>query len=161
MTGAQYKLYRRIRRIKEDFIQQVTTALVKSYGGIAVEDLRIKNMTASAQGTVQEPGRNVAQKSGLNRAILRVSMGRIFEVLRYKCQWNGRWFVAVPPKNTSCECSVCGHVDAKSRKSQSVFECSECGQQENADRNAAKVIKKRAYRFSPWEPGSVPVEKTA
>jgi hypothetical protein len=35
-----------------------------------MEDLKIRNMSKSASGTIQEPGRKVAQKSGLNRSIL-------------------------------------------------------------------------------------------
>ena len=104
------KLYRRIRRMKEDFIQKQTSLLVKAYGGIAVEDLKVKNMTASAKGTLEEPGKNVAQKAGLNRAILRSSPGRIYQVLKYKCQWNKRWFVAVAPRNTSRECRQCEFI---------------------------------------------------
>jgi len=34
---------------------------------IRVENLNIKGMTRSARGTVEKPGRNVAQKTGLNR----------------------------------------------------------------------------------------------
>ena len=37
---------------------------------IALEDLGVKDMTRSAKGTVENPGKNVAQKSGLNRSIL-------------------------------------------------------------------------------------------
>jgi putative transposase len=44
--------------------------VAKNHGLIVLEDLNIKNMTASAAGTVEEPSKNVAQKAGLNRAIL-------------------------------------------------------------------------------------------
>ncbi len=37
---------------------------------IALEDLGVKNMIRSAKGTVENPCKNVAQKSGLNRSIL-------------------------------------------------------------------------------------------
>lgn len=155
------KLYRKIRRIKEDFIQKQTTRLAKSYGGIAVEDLKVKNMTASSKGTKEEPGKNVAQKSGLNRSILRVSFGRITQVLEYKCMWQKRTLHWVAPHYSSCQCSKCGHINVNSRKSQSEFECVECKYRENADLNAAKVIKARAFGSLPWGPGSMPVEKAA
>ena len=48
-----------------------------------VEDLKVKNMTASAKGTVENPGKNVKQKSGLNRAILRTG----FYSLRQAIEW--------------------------------------------------------------------------
>ena len=43
---------------------------MRAYDVIAVEDLRIRNMTRSASGTVEEPGSQVAAKAGLNRSIL-------------------------------------------------------------------------------------------
>ena len=48
-----------------------------------VEDLKVKNMTASVKGTVENPGKNVKQKSGLNRAILRTG----FYSLRQTIEW--------------------------------------------------------------------------
>lgn len=47
-----------------------TTEIVRRYDFIAFEDLKIKNITKSAAGTIEEPGKNVAQKRGLNREIL-------------------------------------------------------------------------------------------
>ena len=58
-------------------------------------------MTASAKGTVEAPGKNVKQKSGLNRAMLEIGFGEIRRQLEYKCQRYGGRCVAVPPKNTS------------------------------------------------------------
>jgi putative transposase len=155
------KLYRRIRRIKEDFIQQKTTQLVKSYGGVFVEDLKIKNMSASARGTVEDPGSRVKQKAGLNRSILRASMGRILEVLKYKCHWRGREFIPINPMNSSNECSCCGTINSNNRKNQAEFECLSCGHQDNADKNAAKVIKIRAYALRLGNQGKVPGKKAA
>ena len=42
---------------------------------IALEDLGVKNMTRSAKGTVKNPCKNIAQKSGLNRSILEQGWG--------------------------------------------------------------------------------------
>ena len=56
----------------------------------------------------------------------------------------GVQIVLVDPANTSRECSVCGYTDKKNRKNQSEFKWIFCGQTENADVNAAKVISKRA-----------------
>ena len=64
-------LYRKIRCIRQDFNRKTAHALAQEYGCVYVEDLKVKNMTASAKGTVANPGKNVKQKSGLNRAILR------------------------------------------------------------------------------------------
>ena len=50
-----------------------TTDVVWRYDFIAFEDLEIKNMTKRAKGTVESPGKNVAQKRGLNISILEQS----------------------------------------------------------------------------------------
>jgi putative transposase len=64
------KLRARQARRREDFIHKLTTDLAKNHGWVAVEDLRVKAMTKSANGTREEPGRNVKAKAGLNRAVL-------------------------------------------------------------------------------------------
>ncbi|WP_298403707.1 transposase, partial [Ferrimicrobium sp.] len=58
---------------RKDWIEKTTTELVRNYDLIVLEDLKVKNMTRSAKGTVESPGKNVAQKSGLNRSILEQS----------------------------------------------------------------------------------------
>lgn len=101
-----------------------------------VERLRTKSMTASATGTIAEPGRNVAQKRGLNRAILNVGWHQIETMLLYKAHR----LVKVNPAFSSQTCASCGTVDSRSRKNQAAFVCTACGHRDNADRNAAVVI---------------------
>jgi putative transposase len=134
----------RIAAIRRDFLHQATTKLVADHALIAIEDLAVKNMTASAAGTVEAPGRNVRAKAGLNRSILRNGLSMARGMLEYKAAWSGVMLVAVPPAYTSQECSACGHVAAENRKTQAVFECAACGHRESADRNAAKNILRRA-----------------
>lgn len=117
--------------------------LVRKYDMIAVEDLKIANMTRSAKGTVDEPGKNVAQKSGLNKSILDAGWGGILHALDVKAECAGRLVVKVPPHNTSRTCSGCGHVDGRSR-SGIKFQCTHCGYAEHADSNAARNILDRA-----------------
>lgn len=130
-------------RRRRDALHKATTHLAKNHSQIVIEDLRVKNMTASAAGTVEEPGVNVAQKSGLNRAILSVGWGTMAVMLGYKCVWYGSELLRVPPMGTSQQCSVCGHTDAVSRVSRDVFRCTACGHTEHADLNAAKNIRNR------------------
>ena len=130
----------RIARRRRDAIHKATTCLAKNHGRVVVEDLRVKNMTASAKGTLEAPGRNVRAKAGLNRAILNVGFGEIRRQLDYKCRWYGSELLAVNPAFTSQRCSGCGHTEAGNRPSQAVFHCLECGRHENADHNAAKNI---------------------
>jgi putative transposase len=104
---------------------------------IRVEDLKIANMTRSARGTIDAPGRNVAQKAGLNRGISRSGWGLLVRRLDDKAP--GR-VEKVTPAYTSQRCSACGHPAAKSRESQALFRCVTCTYTENADVNAAKNI---------------------
>ena len=99
-----------------------------------VEDLHIGNMTRSARGTARNPGRNVRQKAGLNREIMRSGWGQLVRRLQDKAP--GR-VEKVNPAFTSQRCSTCGHVDAKSRESQARFVCTACGFAGHADVNAA------------------------
>ena len=112
----------------------------------AFEDLKIKNMTASATGTVTVPGRNVAQKRGLNRAILSRNLGQLLMFCVYKCARVGKLVIKVAPHGTSMECNLCSHSESGNRKSQADFCCLKCGHTENADSNASKVIASRALR---------------
>jgi transposase len=108
---------------------------------IGVENLNIKGMTRSARGTLEQPGRRVAQKAGLNRGILTHGWGRLVERLEHKA--SGR-VIRVNPAYTSQTCSACGIRDATARKSQAVFACRSCGVIEHADVNAARIIAHQA-----------------
>ena len=123
-------------RIRNHWAHEATTHIARRYGTVVVERLRTKNMTASASGTIAEPGRNVAQKRGLNRAILNVGWHQIETMLLYKAHR----LVKVNPAFSSQTCASCGTVDSRSRKNQSQFCCTACGHRDNADRNAAVVI---------------------
>lgn len=125
-------------RIRKHWAHEATTQITRRYGGVVVERLRTKNMTASATG-IESPGRNVAQKRGLNRAILNVGWHQIEEMLTYKAAR----VVRVNPAYTSQTCASCGTVDSRSRESQARFVCTACGHRDNADRNAAVNILNR------------------
>jgi putative transposase len=122
---------------RKDWAERKSTEIARRFDLIKVEDLRIKNMTRSAKGTREAPGRRVRQKAGLNRGILRSGWGLLVRRLEQKAP--GR-VEKVNPAFTSQRCSACGHVDAKSRKSQARFVCTACGYACHADVNAAKNI---------------------
>jgi putative transposase len=119
---------------RKDWAEKTTTDVVRRFDVIKVEDLRVRNMTRSAKGTREKPGRKVRQKAGLNRGILRSGWGLLVRRLEQKAP--GR-VLKVNAAFTSQRCSACGHVDAKSRKSQARFVCTACGFACHADVNAA------------------------
>ncbi|MEV4530900.1 transposase [Streptosporangium sp. NPDC049304] len=132
----------RAKRRAIDWQHQTTTDLARTYGVIVVEHLNIPNMVTSAKGTVEEPGKNVAQKSGLNRSIGQEAWGRAVTMLTYKSARHGGALYKVPAPGTSRRCSACGFTTAGSRESQAVFVCKNegCGWSGNADHNAARNI---------------------
>ena len=127
------KLHHKIANCRKDFLHKISSTISKNHAMIYVEDLQVSNMSKSAKGTVEAPGTNVAQKSGLNRAILDQSWTEFRRQLDYKSQWQGGVLVAVPPHNTSRTCPCCGHTDKENRLTQAKFECVECGYHNNAD----------------------------
>ena len=122
---------------RKDWAEQASTGLARRFDLIRVEDLDIRNMTRSARGTKDAPGRNVAQKAGLNRGIGKAGWGLLVRRLQDKAP--GR-VQKVPPAFTSQRCSACGRIAPESRESQAAFRCVACGFACNADVNAAKNI---------------------
>ena len=133
-------LHRRIAHQRSDWLHKLTTDLADAHPVIALEDLRINNMSASAAGTVDAPGRNVRAKAALNRGILDAAWGEFTRQLTYKVEWRGGQVILVNPAYTSRTCRICGHESPENRKTQSVFACVACGHAENADVHAAKNI---------------------
>ncbi|MGW2939447.1 RNA-guided endonuclease InsQ/TnpB family protein [Streptomyces sp. NPDC001156] len=125
-----------------DWQHQTTTYLARTYGTVVVEALTITNMVKSAKGTVEEPGKNVKQKAGLNRSISQEAWGRTVTMLAYKAARYGATLVKVPAPGTSQRCSACGFTTPGSRKDQATFVCRnpDCGFAANADWNAARNI---------------------
>lgn len=127
------KLHRRIANTRKDFLHKTTTTIAKNHGIVFMEDLKVKNMSASASGTVEHPGNKVRQKSGLNRSILDQGWFSFRTMLAYKLEERGGLLVLVPPKNTSRTCPNCGYVSVENRQTQADFACVKCGYKENAD----------------------------
>ncbi len=119
---------------RKDWAEKTSTGIARRFDVIRVEDLQIGNMTRSAKGARDDPGRNVRQKAGLNRGILRSGWGLLVRRLEDKAP--GR-VEKIKPALTSQRCSACGQVDRDSRESQAVFRCTACGFACHADVNAA------------------------
>jgi putative transposase len=122
---------------RKDWVEKTSTDLARRFDLIRVEDLRIRQMTRSAKGTVDSPGRNVRQKAGLNRAILASGWGQLVVRLEHKASMRVE---KISPAFTSQRCSACGYVAADGRKSQALFVCVACRYTCHADVNAARNI---------------------
>jgi len=120
------KKHLRVKRQRADFAHKVADNLVKNYGRIAVEDLRIKNMVRNHH---------------LALSISDAGWGQFLSILAYKAEYAGREFVQVNPNGTSQICSGCGATVKKSLSTR-VHNCPACGLSLNRDFNAALNIKR-------------------
>ena len=143
-------MYGRARRRRKDFVEQVSRDLAKNHRLSVFEDLRLSAMTRSARGTVDNPGKRVAQKAGLNRSMLDKALGAILLRTQDKVIGHGHATLCVPAPGTSITCPVpeCGRVDPANRASRSVFMCVACGYQAHADINAAIIIRERGIKLA-------------
>ncbi len=139
----------KIRNRRRDFVAWAANRLCAQHAVVKLERLTIPAMTATAKGTVAEPGVNVRQKAGLNRAILDKGWGLFEQALANQARTTGTRIVKVPAAYTSQRCSRCGYTDRNNRESQAVFRCGSCGHRANADVNAAINVRDAAEAAPP------------
>ena len=147
------KNYNKITNIRNDFCHKTSCSIVSNPENkvIILEDLRIKNMTKTPKIKKDEQGKykpnGKKAKSGLNKSILNQRWYKFEEYLKYKSYKSGKACFKISANYTSQECANCSHTHPDNRKSQSEFICDNCGNKDNADRNASEVIKKRAINL--------------
>ncbi|MHB8140671.1 MAG: RNA-guided endonuclease InsQ/TnpB family protein [Vulcanimicrobiaceae bacterium] len=132
-------IHRKTTARRLDFLRQQSAKIVARSWLIATESLSIKNMTRSAKGTVESPGRNVAQKAGLNREILATAPRAFLDMLQYKAAEAGVAFIEIPSRKVkpSQTCSGCWR-QRKKPLSERQHICA-CGLILSRDQNAARV----------------------
>jgi putative transposase len=147
---------RKIINRVNDARHKQTSILAKNHGRIFGEALALGSLTRSARGTVEIPGRNVAAKSALNRAMLEQGHAETFRQLSYKLGWLGGGLHRVPAAFSSQRCPECGHTCAENRPSRDRFQCVACGHAGHADNVAARNIlaagQAATARGGSWEP---------
>jgi putative transposase len=135
------RIHARVRNLRRHHHHTLSTRLAKSHGAVVVEDLNVRGMSRSARGTVEEPGRKVKAKAGLNRSLADQSFGELRRMLEYKCRWYGSHLVVAPRFFPSSKrCSGCGVVCAELRLEERVFRCAACGLCLDRDLNAARNL---------------------
>jgi putative transposase len=113
-------LHHKIANIRKDFLHKESTKIAKNFHTVYIEDLNVSGMS---------------KNGNLSKHILDAGWGMFGEMIAYKTNC-----VKVNARHTSQTCNKCGYVDAKNRISQSLFICLKCGNEDNADFNAAKNI---------------------
>lgn len=145
------RAHNKLANIRKDFAHKTSRTLVNSPKKVIIlEDLKTKNMVRRPKAIQDENGKYIANgaaaKAGLNRGILQSAWSMFATFLAYKMSHDGKAVFKVSAAYTSQECADCGHIHPESRQN-SQFVCQECGHTDNADANAAKVIKKRAINL--------------
>jgi putative transposase len=140
------KIHTDIANARKDFLHKACTTISKNHALVCIEDLQVLNMSKSATGTVEKPGKNVRAKARLNKSLLDQGWGEFRRQLEYKTAWAGGMLLAVPAHNTSRTCPCCGHVAKENRKTQARFLCVSCGYENHADVVGAINILERGQR---------------
>jgi len=140
LTQQVARLHQRIADTRRDFLHKQTSSLVQRCALIATEELQPKNMSRSAKGTVEAPGRRVRQKAGLNREILSAGFGLSHQMLQYKAEEAGTRLHLSKTRQLkpSQRCSACWAVVPKAL-SERTHHCA-CGCVLSRDQNSAKVV---------------------
>jgi putative transposase len=141
------KIHARTADCCREFIHRTTSKIVDENQIILIEDLNVKGMTASGKGTQEKPGKMVKQKSGLNRALLDVSLSEAIRQLEYKAAWYGRTLRKVDrfyPSSKTCSC--CGHKLDKLSLDVRAWTCPDCNTTHDRDLNAAINIRDEGLR---------------
>jgi putative transposase len=141
------RIHARIGNARRDYLHKATTTISQNHAIVYIEDLQVRNMSRSAAGSLEQPGKNVAAKSGLNKAILDQGWAEFRRQLEYKLAWAGGILIAVPPQNTSSTCPRCEHVSADNRKTQARFRCVKCHYTNPADVVGAMNVLERGQRL--------------
>ena len=142
-------IHHSIANIRKDRLHWVSDRISKNHAIVVLEDLKVSNMSKSAKGTADAPGKNVKAKSGLNKSILDQGWSMFADMLEYKQTWRGGELFFVPPHHTSQTCPgpACQHRSPENRTTQSKFKCVLCGYTDNADLVGAINVLERGHRL--------------
>lgn len=134
------RAHAKIANRRKDFLHKVSAQIVARHRLIATEKLTVRNMTGSARGTIEAPGRNVAQKAGLNKAILDTAPAGFLNMLRYKAEEAGSGFFEANTRQLkpSQRCPHCGIVRKKALSIRH-HDCP-CGCSMGRDEAAARIL---------------------
>ena len=122
------KKYEKITNRRKDFLQQLTTDIVKSHDIICVEDLNVKGL---------------AQNKKLAKSIYDVSWSEFIRQLSYKCEWYGKTLIKINryyPSSKTCSC--CGYKNNDLTLHDRTWTCPNCNTTHDRDINAAINILK-------------------
>lgn len=120
---------------RKDFLQKLTTTIIRNYDKICIEDLDVKSMKET-NSTIR------------NKRVGDVSWSKFRRMLTYKCKWYGRVLSVVDRYYPSSQiCHVCGRKDGKKSEDIRYWICPRCGSGLDRDVNAAINILNEGLRL--------------
>ncbi len=129
------KLHEKIKNRRKDFLQKATTAIIKQYDTICLENLNIKGLM---------------KNKSLSMSVSDVGWYHFASMLEYKALWYGNNIIYIGRFDPSSKiCSHCGNIFKELKLSMRSWTCDKCNTHHNRDQNAAQNIKNFGLRILP------------
>jgi putative transposase len=121
------KLHQQVSNQRKDFQHKTSSAIVKQFDTVVLEDLHVKGMV---------------RNRSLSRGIADVGWAGFIAMIEYTCQWQGKNFVQIGRFEPSSRiCSRCGHHKGDLKLSDRKWSCVKCSSAHDRDLNAAINIR--------------------
>jgi putative transposase len=125
-------LYEYVTNQRKDYLNKISTQLIKSHDSVAIENLNIKGML---------------QNHNLSQSISDVGWGMFVDMLKYKSEWYGKNILQIGRFEPSSKtCHICGNINKELELKDREWICNGCGTVHDRDFNAAINIKNFALR---------------
>ena len=137
------RLHARIADCRSEHLHRLTTQIVNDNQVICIEDINAEGMGRSAKGDMDNPGKMVKQKAGLNRNLKDAAFGEIRRQLEYKANWRGRTVLKVDrffASSKLCSTPGCDYKHPNLTLDIRNWVCPQCKAKHDRDINAALNI---------------------